>query len=98
MSDSLRKLFAPDAEILAPMLTKPVVGVENVLGIVGRAARIAGPIRYTMEVRDPTQTLLFWTGHIEGFAIEAVTILVDDADGLIRQMRVLMRPWPVTRL
>jgi hypothetical protein len=32
------------------------------------------------------------------FKLEAATILVDGDDGLIRQMRVLMRPWPVSKL
>jgi hypothetical protein len=33
-----------------------------------------------------------------GFMLEAVTILVDGADGLIREVRVLMRPWPVVAI
>ena len=88
-------MFTEDAEILAPMLTKPVHAARRVLDIVSRATRIAGPIRYTLEVNDPEQTLLFCKGQIGGFVLEAATILVDGTDGLTRQVRVLMRPWPV---
>ena len=97
-ADEFRKLFAADAIIYAPILTKPVKGAQEVLNIIGHAAKLAGPITYTLEVRDSKQTFLFWKGHARGFALEAVTILVDGEDGLIREVRVLMRPWPVVTL
>ena len=39
------KLFSPDIVLWAPMLTKPVTGVSQVLKVIGHAAKIAGPIR-----------------------------------------------------
>src|SRR5262245_28621252 len=93
--ESFRKLFATDVIIDAPMLTKPVKGVRDVVNIIGHAAKLAGPIQYTLEVRDSKQTLLFWKGRAGGFTLDAVTILVDGDDGLICKVRVLMRPWPV---
>jgi hypothetical protein len=96
--EDFRKLFASDVVIKAPMLTKPVKGARDVLNIIGHAARVAGPIRYTLEVRDSRQTILFWKGSAGGFPLEAATILVDDGDGLVREIRVLMRPWPVVTI
>lgn len=96
--DAFRKLFAADATIYAPMLTKPVKGAGDVLNIIGHAARLAGPITYTLEVRDSKQTFLFWKGHAGEFTLEAVTILVDGEDSLIREVRVLMRPWPIVTI
>src|SRR5271168_4494727 len=92
------KLFAKDVVIKAPMLTKPVQGAPDVLNIIGHAANVAGPIQYTLEVRDSKQTILLWKGKAGGFALEAATILVDGDDGLIREVRVLMRPWPVVTI
>jgi len=92
------KLFAPDVTIQAPMLTKPITGAANVLDILSSAVKIASPIRYTLEVRDPRQTLLFWTGNAGGHTLEAVTILVDNDHGLIAELRVLMRPWPIVTI
>jgi hypothetical protein len=97
-ADDLRKLFAADAVIYAPILTKPVKGAREVLNIIGHAARLVGPISYALEVRDSKQTFLFWRGHAGGFTLEAVTILVEGEDSLIREVRVLMRPWPIVTI
>ena len=97
-ADDFRRLFADDAVIYAPILTKPIKGAREVLNIVGHAAKLAGPITYTLEARDSRQTFLFWKGHAGGFSLEAVTILIDGDDGLIREVRVLMRPWPIVTI
>jgi hypothetical protein len=97
-SADIAKLLSPEAVLFAPMLSKPVIGAAQVLKVINEAARIAGPLHYTHEARDSKQTFLLWKGQMEGFTLEAATILVDDSDGLIRELRVLMRPWPVTTL
>lgn len=96
--EQLRRLFSADVELFAPMLTKPVIGLKKALTVISWAAKIASPIEYTREVSDGRQTFLLWKGRVDGVKLEACTILVDDNDGLIRQMRVLMRPWPVSTL
>jgi hypothetical protein len=76
----------------------PLQGALDVLNIISRAAKLAGPIEYTLEIRDPKQTILLWRGHAGGFPLEAATILVDGDDGLTREVRTLMRPWPVVTI
>jgi hypothetical protein len=92
------KLFSDDVTIHAPMLTKPVVGKADVLNILGHAVKITSPIRYTLEIRDSRQTILLWKGSAGGFALDAATILIDGENDLIREVRVLMRPWPVVTI
>ena len=96
--ESFKKLFSPNVVLKAPMLTKPVVGVNQVLNVVSNAAQVADPIRYTIEVSDSKQTILLWSGQAGGFTLEAATILVDGEDGLIHEVRVLMRSWPVVTI
>jgi hypothetical protein len=91
------KLLAPDVVLWAPILTKPITGVRQVLNVIGNAAEIAGPIQYTLEVSDTKQTFLLWKGDVQGFSLEAATI-IDDDDGLIHEIRVVMRPWPVVTI
>ena len=64
--DEFSKLFWRDVVLLAPMLSKPVTGVSQVLNVVGEAAKIAGPIQYTLEVRDSKRTFLLWKGQMGG--------------------------------
>jgi hypothetical protein len=96
--DELAGLLAADVVLMAPMLTRPVTGAAPVANVLAAAARVAGPIEYTLEVSDPRQAFLMWNGQTHGFTLQAVTILIDDSEGLIRDIRVLMRPWPVVTL
>jgi hypothetical protein len=96
--EAIGNVMAPDVTIFTPMLSKRVTGRDQVLNVVKNAARIAGPIQYQYEVSDGRQTFLIWKGQVGGFPLEAATILVDGEDGLIREMRVLMRAWPVVTL
>ena len=94
----LVKLLAPDAVLWAPMLTQPICGAPEAVRVLGLAAQLAAPIHYTLEVSDGTQTILVWRGGADGFRLEAATILTDNDDGLIREIRVVMRPWPVVTI
>ncbi len=53
---------------------------------------------YLYEAGDTRQTFLVRQGHVDGHKLHACTVLADGDDGLIRQVRVLMRPWPVSKL
>jgi len=96
--EELAKLFSPNVVLMAPMLSKPVIGVSKVLSVITSAAQLGGPIKYTLEVSDSRQTFLFWDGEAGGYPLQASTILVDGEDGLIREVRVVMRPWPVSTI
>ncbi len=92
------RLFDPNAVLHAPMLSKAVEGRDNVFKVISTAAKTAGPLTYTRELNDGRQTFLFWSGTIGGHELQALTILVDGDNGLIREVRVLMRTWPIVTL
>jgi hypothetical protein len=94
-TEEFAKLFSENVVFKGPMWTKPIVGRTTTLEVVRRAAKLLHPIEYGIEASDSHQTILVWSGKINGFVLEATTILVDDEQGLIREVRVLMRPWPV---
>src|SRR5215468_7101547 len=97
-TEEFGRLFSPKVVLWTPIMTKPITGVGKVLEILGNSERIAGPIRFSCEVSDTKQTFLLWKGQAGGFPLEAAMIVVDDDDGLIREVRVLMRPWPVVTI
>jgi hypothetical protein len=91
-------LFAPDVTFHTPILTKPVIGKDLVLPVLAYAAALTGQPRYTLEISADTQTVLLWNGMVEGYALQAATVLADDPVGQIRDITILMRPYPlVTR-
>lgn len=96
--EDFQKLFAPDAVLHAPMLSKPVRGREQVIRLISTAATIPGPLNYTRELSDGVQTFLFWSGRVHTFELQALTIVVDGDDELIHEVRVLMRTWPIVTL
>jgi hypothetical protein len=91
-------LFAPDVTFHTPILTKPVSGKDIVLPVIPYAATVTGKPRYTQEIRADTQTVLLWNGMVEGYALQGATVLIDDAAGQIRDITILMRPYPVVTL
>jgi hypothetical protein len=88
-------LFAPDVTFHTPILTKPVRGKALVLPILAYAAALTGQPHYTLEVSADTQTVLLWYGMVDGSALQAATVLADDPAGQIRDITILMRPYPV---
>jgi len=91
-------LFAPDVTFHTPILTKPVSSKAVVLPVLAYAATLTGQPRYTLEIRADTQTVLLWNGTVEGYALQAATVLTDDSAGQIRDITILMRPYPVVTL
>jgi len=96
--EEFARLLSPNVALLAPMLTKPVTGVSDVLSVIRCVAKIAGPIHHTLQVSDSKQAFLFWKSQVGGFTMEAATILVDGDGGLIREVRMPSRSWPVVAL
>jgi len=88
-------LFAPDVTFHTPILTKPVSGKAVMLPVIPYAATLTGKPHYTQEIRADTQTVLLWQGTVEGYALQAATVLTDDSAGQIRDITILMRPYPV---
>src|SRR5262245_42331922 len=93
--EQFEALFAADVTFHTPILTKPVSGKALVLPVLAYAVTLTGKPRYTLEVRADRQTVLLWHGTVEGYVLQAATVLTDDAAGQIRDITILMSPYPV---
>jgi len=96
--EQLGAILDPDVTMWAPLLTDPVRGRELVLDLLAEVAQVAAPITYSSQVADQNQTLLFWDGTVAGHPMQGVTILTDGTGGRIREIRAVLRPWPVVNL
>lgn len=88
-------LLTEDVTFHAPVLTQDLHGKDLTLRFLGETSRIVGNLTYTSEVTDGERDFLFWTGIIDDREISGVTVLADQAGGLIGDITVLLRSWGV---
>ncbi|MEU9337161.1 alpha/beta hydrolase [Streptomyces sp. NPDC048290] len=85
--------FAPDVELEASVLTRPIHGREQVMAVMGTASTIYESLTFARETTDGDRTYLEWEATaFGGLAIQGVTVLTKDADGQIRRGAIHHRP------
>jgi hypothetical protein len=91
--DAARALLAPDVVFHSPATFHPFVGRETVGRLLEIVAGTFEDFRYTDELRaeDDTHALIF-RAAIGGREIEGIDLLRCDADGLIVDFTVMLRP------
>jgi hypothetical protein len=93
--EQIAALLADDVTFHTPVLTQELQGKDHTLRFLGEATRIIANLTYTDEVRDGERTFLFWKGIVDDREISGVTVLADEAGGLIGDITVLLRSWGV---
>lgn len=95
--DSARDLFHEAAVFRSPVLFKPYEGREKVLAVLHAAEAvlgIGGRFRYVHQLenaQDRVAVLEFAT-EVDGREVEGIDKLTFDADGLITELTVMIRP------
>jgi ketosteroid isomerase-like protein len=90
-------LFNEDAVFRSPVLFKPYEGRENVLKVLQAAERVlglGGHFRYLVQLEDPDArvAMLEFETEVDGKHVEGIDKLTFDQDGLITELKVLIRP------
>jgi hypothetical protein len=91
-------LFTPDVVFHSPLLTWPVRGKAVVHRILAEAFSHTGLPQYTLELTNGPQTVFLWDGEVNGYLIQGVIVISEDAQGRIYDISSLMRPYPVLDL
>ena len=91
------ELFHPDAVFRSPVLFKPYEGRDQVMKVLRAAERvlgIGGAFRYVHQLEDAGDrvAMLEFATEIDGKRIEGIDKLTFDDDGLITELKVLIRP------
>jgi hypothetical protein len=92
---AMAALFAEDVTYHSPTLTADLHGKDLTLRYLAEGTRIVDDLQYTDQVSDDERLILFWTGILDQREISGATVLADEAEGLIRDITVLQRPWGV---
>jgi hypothetical protein len=91
------ELFHEDAAFRSPVLFKPYEGRDQVMKVL-RAAKqvlaIGGEFRYVHQLEDPDDrvAMLEFATEVDGRQVEGIDKLTFDEDGLITELKVLIRP------
>jgi hypothetical protein len=93
---AMAALFAEDVTYHTPTLTTDLHGKELTLRYLAEGTRVVDDLEYTDQVSDDERLILFWKGILDQREISGATVLADEAEGLIRDVTVLQRPWGVT--
>jgi hypothetical protein len=95
--DDVPELFHEDAVFRSPVLFKPYQGRDNVLTVLRAADRTlvsGGQFRYVhqLEDTDARVSILEFATEVDGKQVEGVDKLTFDEDGLIVELKVMIRP------
>lgn len=91
------ELLHEDAVFRSPVVFAPYEGRATVLEILGAAERVlggGGHFRYVLQLEDPTErvAILEFATEVEGRQVEGIDRLTFDEDGLITELKVMLRP------
>jgi hypothetical protein len=94
---SASELFHEAARFRSPVLFKPYEGRDQVLTVLGAAERVltaTGEFRYVHQLEDPDErvAMLEFATEVDGRQVEGIDKLTFDSDGLITEIKVLIRP------
>lgn len=95
--DRVSELFREDASFSSPVVFKPYQGREQVLKVLRAAYEVLagdGRFRYLhqLEDQDDRVALLEFVTEVGGKQVEGIDKLSFDEDGLITEMKVMLRP------
>ncbi|MGJ7506263.1 hypothetical protein [Variovorax sp. GT1P44] len=92
-------LLAENVVFNSPILARSIEGREPVSAIFAQSSSTRGSGSYTAEFKvDERTTFLRWEGTIEGRKLESLEVIVDNAQGLIVERTISMRPYPAVKL
>ena len=95
--ESARDLFAEDARFRSPVLFKPYEGREQVLKVLRAAERVLAQgrnFRYLHQLEDPHDgvAMLEFAAEVDGRQVEGIDKLTFNEQGLITELKVMLRP------
>ena len=95
--DQALELFHEDAAFRSPVLFKPYEGRDQVMMVLRAAERVLGigdRFRYVHQLEDPDDrvAILEFATEIDGRQVEGIDKLTFDEDGLITELKVMIRP------
>lgn len=95
--DQADELLHEDAVFRSPVLFKPYEGRDQVVKVLRAAEQVLGlgdRFRYVHQLEDPDDriAILEFASEVDGKQVEGIDKLTFDEDGLIIELKVMLRP------
>jgi len=95
--DEAADLFREDAAFRSPVLFKPYQGRDQVVKVLQAAERVlglGGEFRYVHQLEDAADrvAILEFATVVDGKQVEGIDKLTFDDDGMIAELKVMIRP------
>jgi len=95
--DQVRELLDARAVFRSPVLFKPYEGRDQVMKVLRAAEQVLGigeNFRYLHQLEDPADrvAILEFATEVDGKQVEGIDKLTFDDDGLITELKVMIRP------
>jgi hypothetical protein len=95
--DQVHELFREDAVFRSPVVFKPYEGRDQVITVLRAAVKVLGigrGFRYVHQLEDAGDrvAVLEFATEIDGKQVEGIDKLTFDEDGLITELKVMLRP------
>jgi hypothetical protein len=90
--EAMRAALSPRVRFLSPVVFRPYEGRELVLGILGAAMRVLEDFTYVQRIEDGDVAALIFRARVGDRDIDGLDLLGFDADGLVRELKVMVRP------
>jgi hypothetical protein len=96
-ADSAPELFREDAVFRSPAVFRPYEGRDQVLKVLKAAEQVlaaGGKFRYVQQLEDSGErvAILEFATEVDGKLVEGIDKLTFDEDGLITELKVMLRP------
>jgi hypothetical protein len=89
---ALRDCLAADAVFHSPAVHAPYQGRDAVARLLGAAVRVFQDFHYTAEIGGDDHHVLVFEARVGDREIEGVDIVRTDADGMVTELTVMLRP------
>jgi len=90
--NAMRAALHPDVVFRSPAVFTPYEGVDAVMGLLGHVVEVFEDFAYTDELKGEATHALVFRARVGDKQVEGLDHLTLDADGLVTQLVVMVRP------
>ena len=90
--DAMRAALHPEVVFRSPAVFTPYEGIDTVMGLLGHVIEVFEDFEYTDELQGQNTHALIFKARVGDKQLQGLDHLTLDADGLVTELAVMIRP------